>query len=151
MKDGLSNLSDAPHDELVWLEGLIEIERVNLSGANAARAQLRRMLDANSIPARNYKPAYKHWLHLLASVRTAEGKKEEAIQAIRDLEWVKEKLGYWSTAYDYAYMMDSIGPLFEKLGIPQEAEQSYRQALNYNTQFALAHFHLSQMLLASRP
>ena len=46
-------------------------------------------------------------------------------------------------------MMDSIGQLFEKLGIPQEAEQSYRQALNYNTQFALAHFHLSQMLLAA--
>ncbi|MBP1596000.1 MAG: serine/threonine protein kinase with repeat [Acidobacteria bacterium] len=149
MKDGLSNLSDAPHDELVWLKGLIELERGNLSGANAALAQLRRMLDANSITAMNYKPAYKHWLHLLASVRTAEEKKEDAIQAIRDLEWVKEKLGYWSTAYDIAYMMDSIGRLFEKLRMPKEAEQSFRQALSYNSQFAPARFHLSQMLFAA--
>jgi len=141
--------SDAPRDELVWLKGLIELARKNLPGAQTALSQLRRMLDASSINDRNYKPAYKHYIHLLASIKTAEGKNEEAIQAIKDLIYVKEKLGYWSTLYDYAFIMDSIGQLYENLSSAQEAEQSYRDALAYNTKFAVAHFHLAQLLLKS--
>jgi serine/threonine protein kinase/tetratricopeptide (TPR) repeat protein len=147
LRDGVS--SDAPHDEMVWLEGLIELERRNLPAANAALARLRRMLDESSITAMNYKPAYKHWLHLLARIRAAEGKKEEALLAIKDLEWVKDKLGYWSTPYDYTFIMDSIGFIFEKLGSPQDAERSYRAALAYNPQYALAHFHLARLMLGT--
>ena len=147
LKDGLS--SDAPHDELVWLRGLIELGRKNRTGANAALAQLREMLDANSINDRNYKPAYKHYLHLLACIMTDEGKKDQAVAAIKDLEYVKEKLGYWSTLYDYAFMMDSVGQLYEMLNSPQDAEQSYRDALGYNAKYALAHFHLGRLLLES--
>jgi eukaryotic-like serine/threonine-protein kinase len=147
LKDGLS--SDAPHDELIWLKGLIELERKDLPAANAALAQLRKMLDAGSITAMNYKPSYKHWLHLLAQIRAAEGNKDEALRAIKDLEWVKEKFGYWATLYDYAFMMDSIGQIYEKLGLPQDAERSYREAITYNSRFALAHFHFARLLAAS--
>lgn len=145
LDDGLS--SDPPNDELVWLKGLIELARRNMPGAQAALARLRRMLDASSINDRNFKPIYKHYLHLLASVRSDEGKRDEALQAISDLEYVKEKLGYWSTPYDYAFMMDSVGQIYEKLSSPQNAEQSYRNALSYNPQFALTHFHLARLLL----
>jgi eukaryotic-like serine/threonine-protein kinase len=141
--------SDAPRDELVWLKGLVELARRNLPGAKAELAHLRRMLDAGAINDRNYKPAYKHYIHLLACIRTEEGNKEEAVQAIRDLEYVKEKLGYWSTPYDFAFIEDGIGQLYEKLSSPQEAEQSYRAALAYNARFALARFHLAQLLIRS--
>jgi serine/threonine protein kinase/tetratricopeptide (TPR) repeat protein len=147
ISDPLSN--DAPNDELVWLKGLIELERNNLPAASRALARLRRMLDADSINDRNYKPSYKHYLHLLACIRTEEKKKEEAIQAVKDLEYVKDKLGYWSTIYDYAFIMDSIGLLYEKLGSLEEAEQTCRRALAYNAKFAVAHFHLGQMLMKS--
>ncbi len=147
LNDGLS--SDAPHDELVWLKGLIELEGKNLSAANAAQMQLRRMLDAGSITAMNYKPAYKHWLHLLARIRATEGKKDEALLAIKDLEWVKDKLGYWSTPYDYTFFMDSIGRIFAQLGAPQDAERSFRAALAYNPHYAPAHFHLAATLMGS--
>jgi tetratricopeptide (TPR) repeat protein len=149
LKDGRDNLSDAPHDELVWLKGLIELQRKNLTAANAALAQLRTMLDEGSISAMNYKPAYKHWLHLLARIRAEEGKSGEALLAIKDLEYVKDRLGYWSTPYDYAFMMDSIGEILEKLPSPQEAERAYGDALTYNHHFALAHFHLARMLLGA--
>jgi tetratricopeptide (TPR) repeat protein len=145
LKDGLS--SDAPRDELVWLQGLIELDRRNIPAAKAALAQLRKMLDANSITALNYKPAYKHYLHLLARICAEEGKKDEALLALKDLEWVKDKFGYWSTLYDHAFMMDSVGQIFEKLGSLQDAALSYRDALSYNPQFALAHFHLGRLLL----
>lgn len=144
MKDGFS---DAPHDELVWLEGLIELDKRNLPAARASLAQLRKMLDASSITAMNYKPAYKHWLHLYVQISAADGKKDEALTHIKDLEWVKDKLGYWSTPYDYAFIKESIGRIYEKLGSPHDAEQSYRDALRYNPQFALAHFYLGRLLL----
>jgi serine/threonine protein kinase/tetratricopeptide (TPR) repeat protein len=147
LRDGIS--SDAPHDELVWLQGLIELERRNLPAANAALARLRNMLDKSSITAMNYKPAYKHWLHLLACIRAAEGKKDEALLAIKDLEWVKDKLGYWSTPYDYAFIMDSIGLIFEKLGSRQDAERSYGAALAYNPHYPLAHLHLARLMLGA--
>jgi len=46
LKDDLSG--NAPNDELVWLKGLIELQRKNLPAANTALAQLRKMLDAGS-------------------------------------------------------------------------------------------------------
>ena len=145
LKDGLS--SDAPHDELVWLQGMIGLDRKNMPGAKAALALLRKILDANSISAMNYKPAYKHYLYLLARICAEEGKKDEALLAIKDLEWVRDKLGYWSTLYDHAFMMDGVGQILEKLGSLPDAELSYRDALSYNPQFALAHFHLGRLLL----
>jgi serine/threonine protein kinase/Flp pilus assembly protein TadD len=143
MRDGLS---DAPHDELLWLKGLIELERRNLRGANEALEQLRKILDASAINATNYKPVYKHWLHLRIQVRSAEGKQEEASQAITDLGYVKDKLGYWSTPYDYAFMMDSVGQVFEKFDSLQEAERYYRDALAYNVNYPMAHYHLGALL-----
>jgi serine/threonine protein kinase/tetratricopeptide (TPR) repeat protein len=147
VKDGLS--SDAPHDELVWLNGLIHLAARNRPGAEAALAQLRKMLDASAITAMNYKPAYKYYLHLLARINAEEGKRNEALRAIKDLEWVKDKFGYWSASYDYAFMMDGVGQIYERIGSAQDAERSYRDALSYNPQFALAHFHLAGLLVHS--
>ncbi len=145
VKNGQS--SDAPHDELVWLHGLIDLARGDRAGAEISLTQLRKMLEASSITAMNYKPAYKHYLHLLARTRAEEGNREESLSAIRDLEWVKDKFGYWSTPYDYAFMMDGVGQIYEKLDSTQDAERSYRDALSYNPQFAMARFHLGCLLV----
>jgi len=99
---------DAPHDELIWVNGLIELERRNIPAARRALGQLRTILDSNRIQAMNYKPAYKYWLHLLASILAEEGNVEEATAAINDLEWIKEKLGYWSTPFDRAFFFSAI-------------------------------------------
>jgi tetratricopeptide (TPR) repeat protein len=144
MKDELS--SDAPHDELVWLKGLIEIENKDLPAANAALAELRKMIEAASITAMNYKPAYKHWLNLLAWIRVEEGNKEDALRAVKDLEWVKGKFGYWATPYDYSFMMDNLGELYERLGLTHDAERCYRESLSYNARYALAEYHLGRLL-----
>ncbi len=114
-----------------------------------ALAQMRKMLDANSITAMNFKPSYKYWLHLLAEIRAAEGRTAEAAQAVNDLKWVRDKLGYWSTPHDRAFFMDEIGAVCERIKAPAEAEQAYRDALAYNPHFGLARFHLARFLAAS--
>ncbi len=137
---------DAPHDELIWMHGMIALERNSLSVARRALGQLRSILDSNSITAMNYKPAYKYWLHLHARISADEGRNLEAGTAINDLKWIKSKLGYWSTPYDLAFFFDAIGQIYEKMNRLLDAEQAYREALDYNTHYALARFHLACLL-----
>jgi serine/threonine protein kinase/Tfp pilus assembly protein PilF len=139
---------DAPYDELIWISGMIELDRANAQAAHRALAQLRSILDSNQITAMNYKPAYKYYLHLQARLLAQEGRIQEAKAAINDLKWIKIKLGYWSTPYDRAFFMDAIGQVLEDIKQKPEAEQSYREALAYNPHYALARFHLARLLKA---
>ncbi len=137
---------DAPHDELIWKSGIIQLQRGNMPAARKALSQLRNILHSNLITAMNYKPAYKYYLHLLAGISAEAGNREEAAAAINDLKWIKSKLGYWSTPYDQAFFMDALGLIYEKMKQPLDAEQAYGDALSYNPHYALARFHLAKLL-----
>jgi serine/threonine protein kinase/tetratricopeptide (TPR) repeat protein len=137
---------DAPHDELIWLSGIIELDRHDLPSARNFLSQLRNILNTNSISAMNYKPAYKYYQHLLARTLVDEGRYQEALAPINDLKWIRSKLGYWSTPYDFPFFFDAIGQIFEKMKQLPEAEQAYKQALEYNPHYALARYHLALML-----
>jgi len=137
---------EAPHDELIWIAGMIEIQRRNLPAARHALAQLRRILDSNSINAMNYKPAYKYWLHLHAWILAEEGRYAEAKDAVNDLKWIKFKLGYWNKPFDCAFFFDAIGQIYEKMMQAADAEQAYREGLAYNPHFAFSRFHLARLL-----
>ena len=138
--------NDAPIDELIWMSGLIELKRKNLPAARQSLKQLSEILEINAINNQTYKPALKYYLHLSAFIFALEGKVKEANEKIEDLEWIKEKLGYWSTAYDYAFFFDAIGQIHEVLNQLEDAENAYREALSYNPHYALARFHLSLLL-----
>ncbi len=137
---------EAPHDELIWIMGMIELQRRNLPAARRALTQLRRILDSNAINAMNYKPAYKYWLHLQAWILAEEGRYAEAENAINDLKWIKFKLGYWNKPYDCAFFFDAIGQIYEKMLQPADAEQAYRDGLEYNPHYAPSRFHLARLL-----
>jgi serine/threonine protein kinase/Tfp pilus assembly protein PilF len=137
---------DAPHDELIWMNGMIEIERHNLPAARRALAQLRGIKDSNMITAMDYKPAYKYWLHLLAWILAEEGNDQEAIAAINDLKYIKTKLGYWSTPFDRAFFYEAIGEIYEEMKQFADAEQAYRDSLAYNPHYALSRLHLAGLL-----
>jgi serine/threonine protein kinase/tetratricopeptide (TPR) repeat protein len=139
--------NDAPLDELIWIIGMIELERKNIPAARRSLEQLRSILDANSINATtNYKPTYKFFLHLSARISAREGKLEDANNKIDDLKWIRTKLGYWSTAYDYAFFYDAIGLIYEEMNQPENAEKSYNEALSFNPHYALARFHLARLI-----
>jgi tetratricopeptide (TPR) repeat protein len=137
---------DAPYDELIWMNGILHLESHNIPAARQALGKLRSILDSNLISAMNYKPAYKYWIHLLARVLAEEGRNQEAAAEIKELAYIKNKLGYWSTPYDRAFFFDEIGQIYEKIKMPKEAGDAYRDALSYNPHYALAHFHLARML-----
>ncbi|MBN1570939.1 MAG: protein kinase [Acidobacteria bacterium] len=137
---------DAPHDELIWESGMIQLKRRNLPAAHRALSQLRNILNSNLITAMNYKPSYKYYLHLLAGISAEEGNLQEAAAAIKDLKWIKTKLGYWSTPYDQAFFLDAIGQIYERMNRMPDAQDAYHEALSYNRHYALARFHLAKLL-----
>ncbi len=139
---------NAPYDELIWINGMLELEMQDLTAARRSLRQLRSILDSNSnaITAMNYKPAFKYWLHLLARILAKEGKVQEAAAAINDLKYIKSKLGYWSTPYDRAFFFDSIGRIYEGMNQLSDAEQMYREVLSYNPHYAFARYHLARLL-----
>jgi len=137
---------DAPHDELIWIIGMSELQRRNLPAARRALGQLRGILDSNLIGSMNFKPAYKHYLHLNAWLLSEEGKIPEANAVIHDLKWIRTKLGYWATPFDCAFFFDAIGQIYEMMRQPADAQQAYQDSLAYNPHFALARFHLARLL-----
>ena len=139
--------NDAPREELIWMNGLIDIEKNDIPAARQSLKLLTEILEINSINYQNYKQPLKYYLHLSALIFAHEGKSKEAYVNIADLEWIKQKLGYWSTAYDYAFFFDAIGQIYEELNQTEDAEKSYREALSYNPHYALARFHLGRLLV----
>jgi len=137
--------NDAPLYELIWTIGMIELKQNDITAARRSMEQLHDILVDNSINASNYKPTYKFYLHLRAMILAHEGRTDEANVMITDLEWIKTKLGYWSTAYDYAFFYDAIGQIHEKMNKMDLAEESYTEALRYNPNYALARFHLARL------
>jgi eukaryotic-like serine/threonine-protein kinase len=137
---------DAPHDELIWIIGMSELRRHNLPAARRALGQLRGILDSNLIGTMNYKPAYKHYLHLQAWLLAEEGRITEAAAVVNDLKWIKDKLGYWSTPYDCAFFYDAIGQIYERMKQPADAQQAYQDSLAYNPHYALSRIHLARLL-----
>ena len=150
---GMQNINpaqnDAPGDQLLWLNGLIQLEKKNKPAAHIALTQLRNICDTNRITAMNYKTPYKYWLHLRSAILVAEGKAQEASSSINDLKWIKGKLGYWSTPFDCAFFMDAVGQLYENLKRTDDANQAYHDALSYNPHFGLTRFHLARLLWSS--
>jgi len=144
---------EVPHDELTWIRGMVAVARRNLPAARAALAGLRALLDVGAIDAVNYKPAYKYWLHLNAAILAeeaaagkGEGKRAEASALLNDLNFIRDKLGYWSTPYDCAFFMDAAGLVYERMGLERQAEDSFREALAYNRNYPAAHLHLAALL-----
>lgn len=148
---GLSLLtSGGPYDErrieLTWLSGIIQLQRNNLAGANAALAKLQDAVHANSINPMNFKPMYKFWLLLQLDIQARQQRAQDVETAFNDLDWVRDKLGYWGSPYDRTFCFDLGGVALQRVHRYPQAEQAYRNALAYNPHFALARLHLARLL-----
>ncbi len=148
---GLSLENGSDYDdrqvELTWLKGMASLEMKNLTGARAALAWLERAIEAKAINETNYKPMYKFALLLRMRIHAEEGMADEIDKDLSDLDWIKDKLGYWASPYDRAFCFDVAGTALERMSRHAQAEEAYRNALAYNPHFPPTRFHLSSLLL----
>jgi tetratricopeptide (TPR) repeat protein len=146
---GLQEEEAGPYrNELLWLLGRIELKRGNLPAVESILDSFRQQIEAEELGSRKYKPALKFWLHLRATLQAAQGNRQQAAQTLQELDYIKEKFGYWGANYGRSTFYNLIGNLYEQLDLPAEAEQTYREGLAYNGSFALTRHSLGRLLLA---
>ncbi len=134
--------------ELTWLASMAAVETRNIAVARAGLSKLRSAVDAKSITEMNYKPVFKYWLLLSMRLDAEESRGEQVEKAMADLNWIKDKLGYWASPFDRAFCFDQAGIALEKAGRKPQAEQAYLNALAYNGHYTRARFHLGALLLS---
>jgi tetratricopeptide (TPR) repeat protein len=144
--------TESPTEELLWLQGLIDVARGHVARAQVPLARLEQMVTGRTpaVTGNNFRPVYKHYLHLDAVVRAARGETMEARHQLEEIAWLRNKLGYWGTPYDAAFFLDEIGRVAERIGAQNDAEKWYRDALAYNGHYAPARLHLASLLQKTR-
>ncbi len=138
--------ADTRAEELYWLEGILQAELGNLEDAKRNLSAMKWMIDRAAIGRKKYKPLWKFWLSLKASIGAGEGNSAEVISSAEELQALAEKLGYWGTFYDRSLIFDLMGQTLEATGQAMKAEEMYREVIDYNPNFALAYYHLGQLL-----
>jgi eukaryotic-like serine/threonine-protein kinase len=145
-------LTESPVEELLWIRGLAELRRGRIAAARSSLAKLEQALRAGASPvtANNFKPVFKHWLHLRAACAAAEHETDQAMEALESLAAIQTRLGYWGTPYDAAFFLGEIARLAESLGRTVEAERWLREALAYNSHMGPARLQLAALLARGR-
>jgi serine/threonine protein kinase/Tfp pilus assembly protein PilF len=138
--------ADSRGIDLYWLEAILDVKLGNLSAATTHLSAMKNIIDRNAIGRKKYKPLWKFWLALKAGIGAAEGDAAAVDSSAEELKSLAEKLGYWETLYDRSLIFDLMGQLLEATGQLVKAEEMYREVIAYNPSFALAHYHLGQLL-----
>jgi serine/threonine protein kinase/tetratricopeptide (TPR) repeat protein len=148
---GLEKVGISPSDqvtgELRWLKGMTELELENTAAARTELAFMRDRIERESIGPARYRPIYKYALHLEAMILAHQRERDECLRLIDRLFSIQDKLGYWAHPLDRAFYLDSIGQLYQRFDLINEAEHAFRQALTFNSHFALAQYHLGELLV----
>jgi tetratricopeptide (TPR) repeat protein len=138
---------DPTYQDLVWLKGLVLLEKDDRTGAQAQLAKLQRAVNRDGVTATKYQPVLKYSLHLEAMIAATAGQLAACSEAIGRLLHLEEKMGYWGAPLDRSYFLDSAGCLYERLRLKRDAEALYRSALSYNGNYAISRFHLGKLLM----
>ena len=91
--------------ELYYLKGRIALTKDDLNTAEKNLSILRNIVKKYTITEKRFFPVLKFYLSLRAFVLNSKGKKREALKIMNKLISMKEKLGYWSTFFNYPYFL----------------------------------------------
>ncbi|UCF38118.1 MAG: protein kinase [Acidobacteriota bacterium] len=135
-----------PTGDLLWINGLAHLRLGNRQQAQATLNKMKEIIETVSVSALRYKPVYKYAALLEASLLIEEGNLLAAADTLYRISSIPFKLGYRSSYFGRGFTFNLIGQLLEDAGHLEGAEKIYREALAYNSHFALAYYNLGQLL-----
>lgn len=134
---------------LHWLLAQLYLKLHQNDKAKSELKTMEQMIKDNKITATNYQMyLYKYYLHLRALL-AAENGNQAGIMEVSDIfdNRIKFKIKDHTSPFDLAYFNNSFGEMWmqPRLNRLDLAEKRFRKALEYNPNFAFAHYNLWQL------
>ena len=131
---------------LHWLLGLNYLKLNQVANAKNELTQIEKLIRENSITATNYRMyIYKYYFHLKAELAAKENRLPEILECMNEFDGpIKDKVKDHTSPFDLAYFQNAFGEILVNLNPVQLdlAEQKFLAALEFNPNFALAHYNL---------
>ncbi len=135
--------------ELHWLLARIYLNLNNLNKFQEEVSQMEIIIKENKINSTNYRrEIFKYYHHLKACWSARNGNRADLINIIELFDGpINIKVADWGSAFDLAFFNMSFGELLMEPTIERfdGAENCLQQALEYNPNFALAHYQLGKV------
>lgn len=149
--DTAINLFDShdinPRDHtLHWLMGLSNLEMGNVEKARFEASEMDSIIDDFHINEIKYQmKLLKFNLHLKVAIASYEGNLDEFIRILSIFDNVLyTKVKDHTSDFDLAYLNNSLGEILmgDNLNLVHLASERYNKAIDYNPNYALAHYNL---------
>jgi serine/threonine protein kinase/tetratricopeptide (TPR) repeat protein len=135
--------------ELHWLLCLIYFKLNRMEEARKEINEMQSLIITNNINETNYRAyIYKYTLDLLAYQAANNGDIISLLNIIKQFDGpLKNKVKDHGSPFDLAFFNNDFGELFlyPKINREDYAEERFRKALDYNPNFAMAHYNLWQL------
>lgn len=132
--------------ELHWLLGILYLKLNKPARAQAELSIMRTLAEQNNISATNYKlDFYKYLLHLDIAIKAYNSELPGMLSLIEEFDTsIKNKVKDHTSEFDLAFFNTSFGELMllNQINRTDLAEKRFRKALEYNPNYALAHYNL---------
>ncbi|MFQ5602943.1 MAG: tetratricopeptide repeat protein [bacterium] len=129
-----------------WLMGVIYAQTGVYARAQKELTDMEAIIQSNKINADNYrKVIYKYMLHLKACLAAKLGQIGPVLKIIKKFDGaIKMKIKDHDSPFDLAFFNTSFGKMFMEFKINRLdlAEARFKKALEYNSNYVWAHYHL---------
>jgi tetratricopeptide (TPR) repeat protein len=132
--------------EMHWLSGYLNVLLNRPEDAAEELKVMQELADSNDISATNYQPDfYKFKLHLESALNAYKSNLTGMLECIEEFDSsIKNKVKDHTSAFDLAFFNTSFGELmlWQQINQKELAEERFLKALEYNPNYALAHYNL---------
>ena len=149
-----SSLETSDADDIVsrnndahWLRGVLYFNMEQYARARQELYDFQELVEAYDINATNYRMnLFKYMLHLKALLCVHENDYEGLFQCIAFFDsQIKTKVKDHTSPFDLAFFNTFFGKIFLEIERTNLARKRFEMALDYNPNYALAHYYLSRV------
>lgn len=126
-----ANINDnTPEDR--WLKGRILLKLGKTEEAKTQLQEIETFKKDYHLSPKNFKPAYKYYLHLDALIAEAENRTMHTENRFKELMAIKNRLSYWITYYNYQYFHTEYAAFLVRQKQYDRALEEIQQCLTFN-------------------
>ncbi len=133
-----------------WLKGVIAAEKGDSETLKSMVSIMEQKIARGGINATNFHPIYKFFIHLKMLEGYLANDLESVMQYIDEGKRIKNKMGFWTSMFDFSYFFNAYAEILMKVGRKDQAMGLLNEVNQYNPHYAAAHLNLCKIHLDNR-